>query len=98
MEPAQAAEAHDRETVLDGNAAAGILVEVFGYEMTDAPSRCAHCGNEGAVGALVAYTRAPGVVLRCQVCTKVVLRIVVTPRGRYIDASGVAVLRLPPAG
>jgi hypothetical protein len=93
-----AAQAIDDDAVLDGNAVAGLLVDVFGSEMTDAPSQCSHCGNDAAVGTLMAYVRAPGVVLRCRVCTKVVLRIVVTPRGTYVDASGVARLRLPPPG
>jgi hypothetical protein len=93
-----AAQAIEDDTVLDGNAVAGLLVDVFGSEMTDAPSQCSHCGNDAAVGTLMAYVRAPGVVLRCRVCTKIVLRVVVTPRGTYVDASGVARLRLPPRG
>lgn len=84
----------DRELVLDGNAAAGLLFEIFGAEMTAAPTECAHCGNEGEMGALVAYTRGPGIVLRCPACTQVVLRITQTPEATYLDARGAVYLRL----
>jgi len=40
----------DSELVLDANAAAGILQEIFGAEMTAAPTQCASCGNQGLVG------------------------------------------------
>jgi hypothetical protein len=30
---------------VDGNAIGGLLLEVFGTEMTDAPSVCASCGS-----------------------------------------------------
>ena len=83
-----------QELTLDGNAAAGLLHEVFGVEVTAAPTQCANCGNVGPVGALLAFTRAPGTVLRCFVCTEVVLRIVQTPDATYLDARGAVYLRL----
>ena len=36
-----------RALVLDGNAVAGLLEEVFGCEMTACPCQCAHCGRSG---------------------------------------------------
>ena len=44
---------------LDANAVAGMLMEIFGTEMTASMSRCGHCGNRGQVGSLRAYTQAP---------------------------------------
>jgi hypothetical protein len=91
---------NDHETddaTLDGNAVAGLLMDLFGAEMTETMSQCAHCGNRGPMAELVAYTRAPGLVLRCRICTQIVLRAVVTPRGTFVDASGVARLVLPPS-
>lgn len=88
----------DDDQTLDGNAAAGLLREIFGSELTDAPSRCAHCGNVDVVATMLVYTRAPGTVLRCSICKNVVLRVAQTPRGTYVDASGVAVLRMPRGG
>jgi hypothetical protein len=82
-------------TMLDGNAAAGALYEIFGAEMTALPSQCAHCGNVAEVGTTHAWMEGPGIVLRCSICREVVMRIVETPTARYIDARGVAYLRLP---
>jgi hypothetical protein len=78
---------------LDGNALAGLLESMFGRDMTAVPGRCAHCGTVNMVGAMRAWTSAPGAVLRCPTCDEVVLRIVVTPDATYVDARGVAYLR-----
>jgi hypothetical protein len=79
-------------TTLDGNAAAGILQQAFGIEMTMVPFRCDHCGLGGQVAELRLFASAPGMVLRCPSCSGVVLRIVQTPRGTYLDAKGAAFL------
>jgi len=83
-----------RALMLDGNAAAGMLHEIFGLEMTANPTRCAHCGNVGQVGMLWAFIQAMGTVLRCPACGNVILRIVETPHAIYLDAQGAAYLRL----
>jgi hypothetical protein len=82
-------------TMLDGNAAAGMLQEIFGADMTAMPSQCAHCGNEAEVGSTHAWMQGPGIVLRCSICHEVILRIVETPAARYVDARGAAWLQLP---
>jgi len=84
----------DRALMLDGNAAGGLLQEIFAAEMTASPTECAHCGREGELGTLLAFTQAPGVVLRCPACEHVVLRIVETPDAIYMDARGTLYLRL----
>ncbi len=84
----------DREMMLDGNAAAGVLQEIFALEMTATPTECAHCGHEDELGALLAFTQAPGIVLRCPVCEGVMLRIVQTESAIYLDARGAVYLRL----
>jgi hypothetical protein len=84
----------NRELMLDANATAGLLFEIFGVEMTDSPAECAHCGNEGELGTLLAFTQGPGIVLRCSACENVVLRIVQTPEATYLDARGAVYLRL----
>src|SRR5262249_55434621 len=65
----------NRALMLDGNAVAGLLREVFALEMTANPAKCAHCGAVGALGTLLAFTQAPGVVLGCPGCEQVMLRI-----------------------
>jgi len=84
----------NRELMLDGNAVAGLLQDVFGLEMTASPAECANCGQVNELGALLAFTRAPGAVLRCPACEEVVLRIVETPDAIYLDARGAAHIRL----
>lgn len=80
---------------LDANAIAGLLMEIFGAEMTVAASRCTHCGNRAQVGTLRAYVHAPGVVLRCSICTEIVLRIMRRSDGSYLlDARGAAYIRM----
>jgi len=69
---------------LDGNAAAGLLREVFVHELTDARGACAGCGAVGAMGAQHLYMspRSPGAVLRCSACESV-LMVVVHAGGRF---------------
>jgi hypothetical protein len=86
----------NRALTLDGNAAAGLLQEIFGVEMTANPAECANCGNVSEMGGLLAFTHAPGLVLRCPACEEVMLRVVQTPRGIYLDARGAAYVRLAP--
>ena len=83
-----------RSLMLDGNAAAGVLYEIFATEMTANPAQCANCGREGEMGELLAFVQAPGMVLRCPACQHVVLRIVETANAFYLDARGAAYLRL----
>jgi len=80
--------------MLDGNAVAGVLQEIFAEEMTGCPSECATCGNTGELGTLKAFTQAPGIILRCSICGNIVLRIAVTPRAIYLDARGAKYIRL----
>ena len=84
----------NHELMLDANATAGLLFEIFGVEMTASPTECAYCGNEGEIGTLLAFTQGPGVILRCSACENVVLRIVKTHEAIYLDARGAVYLRL----
>jgi hypothetical protein len=77
---------------LDGNAVAGLLAEVFAAEMTAVVGTCAACGAVAALGAVDAYVRAPGVVLRCRGCDAL-LMCVVARRGTYcVSLMGIAEL------
>ncbi len=80
--------------MVDGNAVAGQLLDVFGRDMTTAVARCAACARDAEMGALMAFTRGPGVVLRCPTCETAIARIVETPTAIYLEARGAAFLRL----
>ena len=63
----------DRALMVDGNALAGELSEVFAHEMTLARVACGGCGAVEQLGADHAYIQAPGMVLRCSHCDQVLL-------------------------
>jgi hypothetical protein len=77
---------------LDGNAIGGLLLDVFGAEMTTAEGVCAECGTTGPVAQLVVYLEAPGTVARCRGCSAI-LMVMVEVRGiTCVDLRGLAEL------
>ena len=81
------------DLVLDGNAAAGLLQEIFVAEITNAQIQCESCGFTGAVGSLRLYAAPMGAVLRCTHCNSIVVRAAHTPHGRWLDMTGARHLR-----
>jgi hypothetical protein len=82
------------EQRVDGNAAAGLLGEIFPFEMTMVKTLCAVCGRMEPTGAELVYADAPGMVMRCVHCESVLLTIV-HGGGRYwLDMRGVACLQI----
>lgn len=74
---------------LDGNAAAGLLREVFGAEMTTAAATCASCGAVAPIGESDLYPGGPGTVIRCRHCTSVLI-VITRIRGMHcVDLMGV---------
>jgi hypothetical protein len=80
--------------MVDGNAVAGRLQQIFGRDMTAAVTRCAGCASDAKMGALMAFVRGPGVVLRCPTCQAAIVRIVETSAAIYLDARGAAYFRM----
>jgi hypothetical protein len=78
---------------LDGNAAAGILREVFASEMTTAVGTCGGCGAVDAVGAVHVYVSA-GMVLRCPSCDAVLMRFVESESRLWVDLTGLRSIEL----
>ncbi|MGY4653930.1 DUF6510 family protein [Mycobacterium sp. URHB0021] len=86
-------------THLDGNAAAGAFAKVLGFDVTTAIVTCAGCGRVGAFAETHIYQRAPGIVVRCQSCDHVLVRLVQTPTDVRLDPRGAQCWRIPfPAG
>jgi hypothetical protein len=81
------------EIMLDGNAAAGPLQELFVSEITNAQIQCGVCDSMAAIGALHLYAAPMGVVLRCTHCESIVMRSVHTPRGRWLEMAGARFLK-----
>jgi Zn finger protein HypA/HybF involved in hydrogenase expression len=77
--------------MLDGNAVAGLLQEVFAVEMTTAIGTCGNCGASEAVGAIHVY-RGAGIVLRCPHCDNPLVKIVKDDTRMWIAFPGVRAL------
>lgn len=79
--------------MLDGNAVAGLLSEVFAAEMTTAIGTCNQCGAQEVVGAAHAYQGA-GMVLRCPRCDQALMKIVRAEDRLWIAFPGVQTLEV----
>jgi hypothetical protein len=78
---------HDTEHFTDGNAAAGLLQEVFLAEFTTLLRRCQSCGDRNPAGAHRSYAGA-GIVLRCPSCDDIALRITNLPSEQIFELRG----------
>jgi len=79
-------------SALDGNAIGGLLIEVFGTEMTTAAGTCAACGAVRAVAELAVYRPALGTVVRCRACDAVLMTFVQIRGVTCVDLLGLASL------
>ena len=79
--------------MLDGNAVAGVLQQVFAVEMTTAIGTCGNCGAAGPIGALHVY-RGAGIVLRCPHCDNVIGTIVKDDTRMWISLSGARTVQI----
>src|SRR5262245_12796222 len=87
-------EAEMDSLMLDGNAVAGLLQEVFTVEITTAVGTCAHCGASEAVGAAHVF-RGAGIVLRCAHCEGTLVTIVKSDRQMWMSFAGLRTLSMP---
>ena len=81
------------DLVLDGNAAAGLLRDMFVLDVTSAQLQCATCATTQALGVLRLYAASMGAVLRCNHCYSIVMRAVHSPHGRWLDLTGARYVR-----
>jgi hypothetical protein len=79
--------------MLDGNAVAGLLQEVFAVEMTTALGTCAGCGATEPVGAIHVF-RGAGIVLRCPHCQNALVKIVRDDARLWVAFTGVRTLEV----
>jgi hypothetical protein len=73
---------------LDGNAAAGLLRELFALDVTAAEVTCVCCGAVAEVGETRVYGGVMGAIFRCAHCDSIVMRLVHTPVGIWLDMRG----------
>ena len=84
----------DADLRLDGNAAAGLLAELFAFDVTTAQAVCGGCGAVAPVGALPTYGLELGAILRCAGCDTALIRISRLSGGYWLDLRGTTVLRV----
>jgi hypothetical protein len=82
------------EQHLDGNAAGGVLGEIFAFEMTTAEVICANCDAVGPIGAALVYATAMGTIIRCPSCGEALMRIAHGPQRYWVDFSGTRLMQL----
>lgn len=80
------------DDVLDGNAIGGMLIELFGTEMTTTVGTCGVCGNAAQVAEMAVYRPRLGTVVRCRVCDNVLMVFVTTRGVTCVDLHGLAQL------
>jgi ferredoxin-NADP reductase len=84
-----------RTEMLDGNAVAGVLGEVFAVEMTTAIMTCGNCGAAGPAGATHVF-RGAGIVLRCAQCDNALVKIVEGGTRMWFDFGGLRSVEITP--
>ena len=77
---------------VDGNAIGGLLIEVFGTEMTTAVGTCGSCGAARQVAELPVYRPGLGTVVRCRSCYAVLMVFVRIHDVTCVDLMGLASL------
>ena len=82
------------ETMLDGNAAAGDLQELFAVEVTQMVGVCDGCGQTGPLAEARMFVLAPGLILRCPACESVLARVVHLPDRTLVELRGLRRLEL----
>ena len=77
------------DTHVDGNALGGVLMEVFGREMTDMRGCCATCGSVNPLGAMLVY-RSAGDVGRCPACGNVAVVVATIHEHARVHFAGIS--------
>ena len=78
---------------LDGNAAAGLLGQLFAFEVTTATATCGGCGQTWLIGALPLYGQQTGMVLRCPGCDHVMIVVTRSQDEWWLDLRGIRIMR-----
>jgi hypothetical protein len=82
------------ENRLDGNAAGGVLAEIFPFEMTTAQGTCTNCGSLWRVGQTMVYAHEMGMIVRCGACDNALIRVARGPGRYWLDLRGVEYLQI----
>jgi Zn finger protein HypA/HybF involved in hydrogenase expression len=81
------------ETMLDGNAVAGLLQDAFAVDMTTAMALCAGCGTPSPMAETHVF-RGAGYVLRCPACAQPMITLVEGDGALMVGFPGIRVLQM----
>ncbi len=73
---------------VDGNAAGGYLLEIFGRDMTGARATCGHCARAAVIADAVAEIDGACVILLCRGCRRTLLTYLCSEGRRTLRIDG----------
>lgn len=73
---------------VDGNALAGMLSDIFAFDVTTARGRCIACGEIAVLAQTMVYGGEQGYVARCSGCNDVLMVVVPEPHGTRVQMRG----------
>ena len=79
---------------LDGNAAGGLLGEIFPFEMTTTQVTCARCGTLSRDGQAMVDGHDTGTIVSCARCGNALIRVARRPGRYWLDMRGVRYLQV----
>jgi ribosomal protein S27E len=79
---------------VDGNALAGVLSELFRFDVTTARLRCASCGDLAVLAKAMVYGGEQGLVVRCSACGDALMVVVQTGDRTRVQLRGAAWLEV----
>ena len=81
-------------SVLDGNAAAGFLQQIFAVDITTAGITCAACESVQPLASLKLHGLPMGYILICPQCHAILIRAAAHRQECWLDCRAVSMLRL----
>lgn len=81
-------------SALDGNAAAGLLQQIFAVDTTRARIQCSACESVQPLAKLMLYGLPMGNILRCPQCQAALIRAVTHGKVCWLDFRGVSTIHL----
>ncbi|MGK3952988.1 DUF6510 family protein [Microbacterium sp. I2] len=73
--------AQNAMTRVDGNAAAGLLAEIFAVDATTMRGTCGACGSAGPLAEAVVELDDDAAIIRCRTCTHTLMTVLRTDGG-----------------
>ena len=90
--------AENAASVVDGNAAAGILSEVFAGDVTLLTGECGGCGAVAPLAETVVELDEVAAIVRCRGCTHTLVTVLRSEQGVRVVIGSLRELAVSPAG